>query len=118
MDLPPVTAIEATLQIEELAQEVEKCSSSEHPAARAAPVSQTREGVSVPNCSQFWQRSRKCVLESIRHSQRAVRRLSGWQIPCEPAPHDGDEHAERPSYRTALPASRPDRKNVVEGERL
>jgi hypothetical protein len=39
MDLPPVTTIKATLQIEERAQEVEGCSLSGHPAALAATVS-------------------------------------------------------------------------------
>jgi hypothetical protein len=38
MELPPVTTIKATLQIEERAQEAEECSFDEHPAALAAPV--------------------------------------------------------------------------------
>jgi hypothetical protein len=39
MDLPPVTTIEATLQIEERANEVEECSLFEHPAVLANSVS-------------------------------------------------------------------------------
>ena len=35
---------------------------SEHPAALAAPVSSSREGVSGPNCSQFRQQRRKTSL--------------------------------------------------------
>lgn len=38
MELPPVTTIKATLQIEERAHEVEECPPYEHPAALAGPV--------------------------------------------------------------------------------
>ena len=62
MDLPPVTTIKATLQIEARAQEAEECSCPSIPRRLQHQCPQVGRGVSGPNCSQFRQQRRKTSL--------------------------------------------------------